>query len=185
MMKRITFLLLGLLPFAIRAQTTIITCADSTLKDIYHKCYDAYQPVCGCDNHTYRNRCAADYWGGLVTTHNYKPGICGNFDFDFVPNPVDAVASNNTSILNVYINDNLLQSTPVTAAVYVFDIFNRIKYSRNLIISSNDNFGQGQGTPVEDLNNDYFAKYDRGVYLLIVVVNGESKTKKIMKINIE
>lgn len=184
MLKKNLFILLFVLPFTLNAQLTYVSCKDSTQSNPYHQCIECYQPVCGCDGKTYRNQCAAYYWGGLVGVTPNKPGICDNFDFDFVPNPVSAFATSNScgNFLNIFVNPTLL---PTSVQVYIFDVFNRIAYARYLYVTSNDTYTIGGGTPVNDLNTDFFATMQKGVYLLVVVVNGEKKTKKILKVNIE
>lgn len=161
-----------------------IGCKDSSRVDPYHQCAECYQPVCGCDGITYRNACAAFYWGGLVGTTPNQQGVCENFGFDFVPNPVSGFSATNScgNILNIFVNPKIL---PTSAQVYIFDVFNRLQYSRYLYITDNDRYGPGKGTPDDNLTPDFFASFQKGIYILVVGVNGEQKTKKIAKINIE
>ncbi|MCX6292134.1 MAG: Kazal-type serine protease inhibitor family protein [Bacteroidetes bacterium] len=181
MMKKYLLLVFLLIPFFGKGQQTYITCKDSTRADPYHQCYDCYQPVCGCDGKTYRNQCAAQYWGGLVGVTPNNPGICDNFDFDFSPNPVSAFSKTGCdNLLYVYVKQSLL---PTSISIYLFDVFDRIQFSRYLYLY--DNSSTGQGTAVTDLNVDFFAGLQKGVYLLVVSLNGEYKAKKILKVNIE
>ncbi len=155
-------------------------CVDSSFINPYFSCIDCYKPVCGCDGKNYRNECDAVNHGGLHTS-NFTPGVCDNFNFDFVPNPVNSQSpSPCSSFLNIFVNQYGL---PTSSQVYLFDIFNRLKYSRFLYITTNDLFGSGRGTPVEELNADYFGSLENGVYILVVGVNGEQKSKKIIIAN--
>jgi hypothetical protein len=172
-------------PFSLWAQ-----CKDSLAANPYQYCDQPYQPVCGCDNITYRNPCAAQYWGGIINAYlqgiNYVPGVCGNFDFDFVPNPVSAFsAGSSDSHLHIYINDILFtHSSSVSYSVYILDTFNKVLFQRDAVASQNDNITQGSGVnygiPIGDLSSDYFSRLENGVYLLIITVNGEQKTKKFI-----
>ncbi len=161
-------------------------CKDTTLADPYHYCGQPFQPVCGCDNITYRNACAAQYIGGLYNNgfySNWNPGICPNenFDFDFVPNPISSYSSGSSdSHLHIFINEKLL---PTSYSVYILDMFNKVKYQWVDIATYDTNNSLGsydQGTPVRNLTTDYFAQFENGVYLLIVTVNGEQKSKKFI-----
>jgi len=189
MLKRKLLLVLFLLsafPFATYSQNYVY-CADSTLIDPYHACYDDFHPYCGCDGKDYISECAAEYWGGLISSHNYKEGICDDFFFSFAPNPVSSVSqptANNGSFLSIYVNPTLL---PTSVSIYIFDVFNRLQFSDYLYVSSNDNpsIGGGTSVPSKDLSADFFSSLEKGVYILIVSVDGEIKTKKIVKINIQ
>lgn len=45
-----------------------------------------YDPVCGCNNQTYRNQCVAYNVNGV---NWWRSGVCGGLDVDFYPNPVN------------------------------------------------------------------------------------------------
>ncbi len=49
-------------------------CIDSTLDRDYSKCDYIYEPVCGCNNLTYRNACFAKHTG----LESWKIGVCPN-----------------------------------------------------------------------------------------------------------
>ncbi len=183
MIRRLLLLFLLVFPFVLKAQTGYVSCADSSRIDQYYKCYQDFQPQCGCDGKNYINSCAADFWGGLVTSRSYTPGICDNFFYLFAPNPVSAVSqpsSNFGSFLNIYVNDQLL---PTSVNIYIFDVFNRIIYSRYLYVTTNG--FSGNGTPDPNLTADFLGSLERGIYLLVVTVNGEKKAQKILKVNIQ
>jgi len=177
MFKQILVFILAIAPFALAAQ-----CPDSTQADPYHHCDLPYRPVCAC-NKTYRNECAAQYWGGIANLGSLTDGVCQseNFDFDFVPNPISAYSSGSSdSHLHIYINEQLL---PISYSVYILDMFNKVKFQWVDIATYDTNNSSGsedRGTPVRNLTTDYFAQFENGVYVLIITVNGEQKTKKII-----
>ena len=149
------------------AQTTNC-CKDTIIQpDTFYPCYTPqYEPVCGCDLVTYRNACAAEHWGGLVN-NGYCPlgwtdGICGNFDFDFIPSGITYQPVQ----LSIYLKK------ASSATVYIYNRYGALMssfyfrtYNSNEIVSSEINF---QG-------------FEIGIYLAMVVVNGEQQTKKFGK----
>jgi hypothetical protein len=184
MFKNLLVFVLLATPIATMAQ-----CKDTLSVDQYHYCGDHYNPVCGCDNVTYRSPCAAQYWGGIMNAQpglNYNYGVCGNFDFDFVPNPIGAFSlGSSDSHLHIYMNETIL---PATYTVYILDVFNKVKYQSptdGAIVVANPIVGTDAdaGTPVSNLDTDFFSQLENGVYFLIVIVNGEQKTKKIIVTN--
>jgi hypothetical protein len=49
-----------------------------------------YDPVCGCDNVTYRNQCNAYNNHGVI---QWRSGVCSGLDMDFYPNPIGPVTT--------------------------------------------------------------------------------------------
>ena len=172
-------ILLTVLVVTTQVQAQSFGCIDSSQINPYSPCSGCYRPVCGCDGNTYRNQCFSQNWG----VQSYVDGICTNFDIDFVPNPVDPLYgfSQCDYYCYIFVHQNWL---PVTAYVYLYDIYYSSPYFFDAVtIQGNDTFGQGKGTPVTKLTNAVFSNLREGVYVLMIEINGERKSKKLVVVN--
>lgn len=95
-------------------------CIDTMAQYFQKRCTDPYQPVCGCNGHTYRNVCDASNNG--VTS--YVSGACDQIDLYFAPNPVQDV-----------LHMNVWMKQPGDIHVFVFDLYGQLKYFQIFTIS--------------------------------------------------
>ena len=95
------------------------TCIDTTLMNFNsNPCYgNPYEPVCGCDNVTYRNSCLADAAG--IINQSYTQGPCEFMDFDFYPNPVATAGQLKVKVICKGVSD---------INVWIFDMYFRQMY---------------------------------------------------------
>jgi hypothetical protein len=166
-MKKVIVCLVILLSFEVlHAQN----CLDpSRIPDPYFQCLDPiYEPVCGCDNITYRNRCAAENWGGLINdgfaigwTENT---VCGNFDFEIVP----------SMIKNLPVQMNMYSKTSGEATLYVYDRMGKL-------VATPEYFHVNGGYVF--LRQFDFQSLELGIYFAQLVYNGEYQTRKIGKVS--
>ncbi|MBK9525470.1 MAG: hypothetical protein IPO39_12155 [Bacteroidetes bacterium] len=141
-----------------------VPCTDSTrTANEYMPCGRDYQPVCGCDNKTYRNACAAFNWGGLYSNSWTDGTVCGNFDFDFFPTAIDYYPSH----LNIFMK------SPGSAVLYIYDTYGRLKYSEYYSATYPAQIIQDE-IPVQNLL--------LGIYIVAVVVGEEIQYKKFAKV---
>jgi hypothetical protein len=140
-------------------------CEDAVrTPDKYHFIGDCYDPVCGCDDKTYRSSEAAYYWGAI---NSWSEGSCGAFDLDVAPNIV-------TSVQDLKIRIYMKQ--PGTVSLVIYNSFGRKMQDRlfnaavaNTIIPDVDGYAIREARI-----------YPRGVYFIIGVVNGEQKIRKFL-----
>jgi hypothetical protein len=80
-------ILIALLLFSgLHLKAQLISCIDSGRVNPTYQCNDQfYNPVCGCNNVTYRNQCNAYNNHGVSL---WRSGVCSGIDMDFYPNPV-------------------------------------------------------------------------------------------------
>jgi hypothetical protein len=156
-------------PQSCNIASTGTDCEDSMRQpDSYHRICEGYDPVCGCDNETYRNSDAAYWWGGI---NQWSGGPCGNFDIDLYPNLFTPGLSG-VGHLRIYMRN------PGSASLLIYNAFGRKMFERlfstalaNAIVPEADPF---------DL--DEAQSFPRGLYLLIVTVNGEQKVRKFLNV---
>ena len=155
-MKKILVTCFLFLSFVLHAQVyNPNVCIDSTLIS-NNTCYGVlYEPVCGCDNVTYRNVCLA-YAQGL---QNFTQGPCEFMDFDFTPNPASNDGQLKLKVICKGVSD---------INVWIFDTFFRQAYYQ-----VSRQFSDIELYPdITGLGN--------GLFFIVVEANGVVKVKRLL-----
>ena len=135
--------------------------------DKFHITATLYNPVCGCDDQTYRNDDAAYWWGGI----NYWTSntVCGNFDIDLYPTLITA-GSTDPPHLRIYMKYG------GTASMAIYDTFGRFMFEHRFETSQG-----GMIIPEADpYDIDVASTFPYGIYVLIVSVGGDRLSKKFV-----
>jgi hypothetical protein len=163
MRLKTTFLLLlaGFLFSSGRASAQWISCVDSLRVNPFYPCQGSYIPVCGCDNITYRNDCAAYMQGGV---NQYMNGVCTYFDFDIVPTYI----SQSTGPLNLTIQ--FREGEQGSGFIRILDLYGKIDYT--YVFSSQHRIS---------LQLEPYL-FNHGLHFVQVISNGEMMVKRFLKI---
>jgi hypothetical protein len=132
-------------------------CIDSLMIRYGYYCDPEYDPVCGCNNITYRNLCYAQNEGVIA----YADGICEGVAIDFNPNPVSDM---------IYVDLILREEGPVNFWIYDY--------------RGNEFYFQSW-TRVKELTFNIDVNiFPPGVYALIAQTgSGDHAIKKMVKYN--
>lgn len=161
-MKQISLLFLLILASFLNVLSQGIyqpTCIDTTLTNFNsNPCYgNSYEPVCGCDNVTYRNSCMADAAG--IINYSYTQGPCEFMDFDFYPNPVATAGQLKVKVICKGISD---------INVWIFDM-----YFRQMYYQVSRQFADIELYP--DVRG-----FGNGLFFMVVEAGGAIKVKRLL-----
>ena len=135
------------------------TCIDTTLANFnLNPCYGfSYEPVCGCDNVTYRNECMAQAAG--IVNYSYTQGPCEFMDFDFYPNPVATAGQLKVKVVCKGIID---------INVWIFDMyFRQMYYQISRQYSDVELYPDVRG-------------FGNGLFFIVVEAGGVIKVKRLL-----
>jgi hypothetical protein len=142
---------------SLKAQFTQPSCIDSNMVS-FNPCFGTtYQPVCGCDNVTYRNECLAIAAG--IVNFGYVDGPCEFMDFDFNPNPVYTAGQLDIKVICKDVTD---------INVWIFDAFFRQRYYQVSRQFKDVNL-------FPDVRN-----FGNGLYFIVIEAEGVVKVKRLL-----
>lgn len=141
-----------------------LSCIDEANKNPFHQCGDnRFQPVCGCDEVTYRNICVATYRYGVTRTNG---GVCPNqlFFWDVFLKP----SSQNMQFEMMF---SRLNERPIT-----FQVWNR---QGEVLVNLNFNSIRSDISTPYDIDVTHIPS---GMYFAVVLSGGYYEVKKFIKI---
>ncbi len=137
-----------------------IPCVEESRIQPLFSCNDRqFEPVCGCNNVTYRNQCNAYNNHGV---NNFRSGVCSGLFIDVLPNPI----SNASQLqIGMAFEENMFSNVDVK----IIDIYGKV-WDQKII----NNFNK------TDINLD-ISTLKTGVYILIFQSNNNFITYKFSK----
>lgn len=144
-----------------------VDCIDSNRVNPNYRCNDpSFDPVCGCNNVTYRNGCEMYNVGGVNYPSTTSNGVCSNdyFYSFFYPNPCN-------DRINFNMQFAYQEYAPVTLQIY--SVFG------NLMLSQSYTSITSSPSPP---NTIYLTNLKSGMYTLVVRANGVYKITKFVKL---
>ena len=144
-----------------------VDCIDSNRVNPNYRCNDpSFDPVCGCNNVTYRNGCEMYNVGGVNYPSTTSNGVCSNdyFYSFFYPNPC-------TDRINFNMQFAYQEYAPVTLQIY--SVFG------NLMLSQSYTSITSSPSPPITI---YLTNLKSGMYTLVVRANGVYKITKFVKL---
>jgi hypothetical protein len=144
-----------------------VDCIDSNRVNPNYRCNDpTFDPVCGCNNVTYRNGCEMYNVGGVNYPSITSNGVCSNdyFYSFFYPNPC-------TDRINFNMQFTDQKYAPVTLQIY--SVFG------NLMLSQSYTSITSSPSPPITI---YLSNLKSGMYTLVIRANGVYKISKFVKL---
>ncbi|MEO5571634.1 MAG: hypothetical protein ABIT08_11860 [Bacteroidia bacterium] len=138
-----------------------------------------FAPVCGCDGINYRTECEAFKCANLLLDSNT---ICDYVDFDFRPTLISGDPVSYTSAVGTICVFAKFRGSVV---IQIYNSFGKIMYDNVLVANYDNVFLPGnvfRGMPLQYLQIPETATFERGVYIVVVSVDGQSKSLKLLKI---
>jgi hypothetical protein len=150
------FLIFTFYFFANPSQAQFWGCFDSLSVITGGFCLPDYEPVCACNNKTYKNFCYARIEGYQL----YQDGICEPVDFNILTNPV--LYNLELDIIVRETDDVRLWIFDWNGKIYHQDFFPFMRRRKQLI----------------DVNN-----FKQGIYLVVVQTSNSRVVKRFIKVS--